>query len=424
MYQLKPQKVFINKRVYEDKASVERLNRMMANIECGSVSDFSDDEVEQLIKEEGWEVFLQKRQGEPKPGYSPPMVFNAFNWDFDPAVCPTPSMSRARTLLGDERTLYNTYDAVRQRIDKGCVCQTVHDFHTIRGCVHLCHYCYLSDLVIIMLNLEQWLERLHRFFDHCRHQHLFKYELLSDIHCFEPEYGASEMLIEYFRHKKGRYLLLYSKSANIDHLLDLDHGGKTGMCWTLSPETVTRVLEKGTATTAERIDAARKCAEAGYTVRFKFKPIVPLKNWREQYREMIEQVFANLQPEHINMRVIGYFDAAEFKRVFDPSIFDPECIRAMEESADQMRSSQNRWVGPFPHEVRREMYNFIMDEVARVSGKTSVSICMESERMWDDLGPRLGMTPAKFACNCGPWSVPGLRMYQSVARKQAEYLNG
>ena len=130
---------------------------------------------------------------------------------------------------------------------------------------------------------------------------------------------------------------------------------------------------------------------------------------------MIEQIFANLEPEHINMRLLSMMDAAELKRIFDPSIFDPACIRAMEESADQMRSSQDRSVGPFPHETRKEIYGYILDEVARVSGKTSVSICDESERMWDELGPKMRMSPADFVCNCGPQCVPGHPMYRAAA---------
>jgi len=85
-------------------------------------------------------------------------------------------------------------------------------------------------------------------------------------------------------------------------------------------------------------------------------------------------------------------------------------------AADQMRRSQDLHVGPFPHETRREIYRCILDDVARVSGKTSVSICDESERMWDELGPRMRMTPADFVCNCGPQCVPGHPMYSVHAK--------
>lgn len=421
MYQLKPPKVFIDKRVYEDRRSVERLNRMMPSIECDSVRDFSHDELEQIYNEEGWEAMRhgQKRQGEHEFQGDPVMVFGVFNWGFDPALDKAPAGSMTRAILGDERTFYNSQDSVRTRIEHGLVCQSVHDFHTMTGCVHRCDYCRRGGISVVMLNLEEWIERLHRFIEHDKCQRLFKYELWSDIHPLEPEYGASEMLVDYFAKQPGRYLMLFSKSANIDHLLDLDHRGKTVMCWTLSPHTVSRVVEKGTATMEERIEAAGKCAEAGYTVRFKFKPIVPLKGWRQECTQMIEHIFASLEPEHINMRLLSMMDAAEFKRIFDPAIFDPDCIRAMEESADQMRSSQDLSVGPFPHETRREIYRYILDEVARVSGKTSVSICAESERMWDDLGDRMGMTPADFVCNCGPQCVPGHPMYKSTAVRPA-----
>ena len=55
MYRLKPPKVFINTRVYKDKACVARLNRMMEKIECDSIREFSDDELGRIYEEEGWD---------------------------------------------------------------------------------------------------------------------------------------------------------------------------------------------------------------------------------------------------------------------------------------------------------------------------------------------------------------------------------
>jgi hypothetical protein len=60
----------------------------------------------------------------------------------------------------------------------------------------------------------------------------------------------------------------------------------------------------------------------------------------------------------------------------------------------------------FPHELRREVYDFVVDEVATVAPGVQVSLCNETLPMWDDLGPRLGMTPDSYYCGCGPTSVP------------------
>ena len=92
MYKLKPAKVFINTRVYDDEAATRRLERMMTNIECESVHEFSDQDLARIYAEEGWEELRHghKRQGEHEFQSDPVMVFGAFNWDFDPAVDKAP----------------------------------------------------------------------------------------------------------------------------------------------------------------------------------------------------------------------------------------------------------------------------------------------------------------------------------------------
>ena len=91
--------------------------------------------------------------------------------------------------------------------------------------------------------------------------------------------------------------MLYTKSDNVDHLLNLAHNGHTIISWTVSCNTVAREIEKQTPTMEERVQAAVKCQKAGYTVRFRFSPIIPIKNWQAENREMIEKLFAKVKKE-------------------------------------------------------------------------------------------------------------------------------
>ena len=70
---------------------------------------------------------------------------------------------------------------------------------------------------------------------------------------------------------------------------------------------------------------------------------------------------------------------------------------------------------PFPHDVRAEVYEHYAAEVSRLSPDTPLSLCAETQEMWAQLGPTLGMTADSFVCNCGPICVPGMRAGQITA---------
>jgi DNA repair photolyase len=187
---------------------------------------------------------------------------------------------------------------------------------------------------------------------------------------------------------------------------------------------VSRLIERETATTEERLEAARKCQEAGYTVRFKFKPIIPIANWREEATDMLEKLFAAVRPDNLSMEMLFFDSVAEFRELFDMSLFDPELLRRQEEheAAGGITSSTH----VFPHEFRAEVYEHYADEIKRISPETRISLCAETEEMWERLGPRLGMTGRSFVCNCGPVCVPNLEAAQvgTTEEGQARLISG
>jgi spore photoproduct lyase len=202
-----------------------------------------------------------------------------------------------------------------------------------------------------------------------------------------------------------RYFLIHSKSANVDHLLDLDHKGHTIVLWSLTSETVTRDLEKDSAPTRDIIEAARKCQDAGYPVRFKFKPVVPVVGWRQECADMIRQVFERTRPDMLSMCTM-WCHLADLKIIIPPDLLDPECLRACEEGAEEMKNLTQR---PFPHNTRAEIYSFLLDEIRKWDKDIPVSISTETQEMWRDFGPKLGFGMNRYVCGCGPQAVPNVK---------------
>ena len=140
-------------------------------------------------------------------------------------------------------------------------------------------------------------------------------------------------------------------------------------------------------------------------MRFKFKPITPIANWREEATDMLEKLFAAVQPDNLSMEMLFFNSVAELKELFDASLFDPQFVDMMEkhEAAGHMTDLMH----PIPEDYRVQVYEHYAHEVQRLSPRVRVSICNETVEMWDELGPRLGMTPEDYVCGCGPTSVPG-----------------
>jgi len=414
MYKITPPAVYATDRVYSDPNAVRRMEAMVAAFGNPEVTDITDDDVPDLIRRHDLSNARQKTKliGE---GIDPIVVFNALKLDNEDedvgdilARCPdgTPQ-ALARRLLGHDCVAHTTNPMRNGEL----VCRNVYEFHTTEGCVHRCLYCPCAGegAVNMALNIEEFIEKkLDPIVRGNDWQRVFRYQTqAADSFCFEPEYGAIKTFVEHFAGMEDRYLLFHTKSANTDFMCDFDHGGHTIALWSLTSDTVSRDIEMRTGTTAERIEAARKCEEAGYQVRFKFKPIIPVRNWREEAREMIRHMFEATTPDVISMCTLMWMTIDELEAAIDPDLLDPDFVHAAREQADDMAQTK---AGPFPHHVRAEIYGFYFDEICKHDKDVPVSLSTERMEMWREFEGRLGFGPGNYVCACGPQCTPGLKV--------------
>jgi hypothetical protein len=288
---------------------------------------------------------------------------------------------------------------------EGRVCQTALEIHCAFGCKHRCAYCHCWPHFRIACDLETLADSLPRMFEEHPAQKLWKFDNLTDTIVLEPEYGASALLVPLFAQWKDRFLLLYTKSDNVEHLLDLKHGGHTLISWSLSPLTQSRLIEVGAPDVHARIEAMRRCSEAGYTVRARLSPIVPLKGWRDEMRIMLDELFSRVTPDVVTIDVLGWCQPDAVPRFMDIRLLEDECRLALERLIRDRVRTRGKHV--FPHEVREDILRFTIDELKARSPRTPVSICNETFEMWDALEKRMGMVRTGYVCCCGPDSVPG-----------------
>jgi hypothetical protein len=294
----------------------------------------------------------------------------------------------------------------------GSVCQTALELHAALGCFHRCAYCHCNPHFTICCDLERLAEELPQIFDAHPAQQLYKFDNFTDTLLLEPEYGASELLVPLFADAPDRYLLLYTKSDNVHHLLGLRHGGHTIINWSLSPRTQSRRIEVGSPETEARIEAMRRCRDAGYTVRCRLSPIVPLRGWEAELHDMLNMLFARVSPDSITLDVVGWCHPAALLELLNGEELEEPFRSTLAGLAAEDRRTTHKHL--FPHAERETILHGALSAIRDRAPATRVALCNETPAMWRALRDFLPMPPDDYFCCCGPTSVPGWQPRQAT----------
>ncbi len=412
MMRLKASELLIVDGVEDDLLMQARVERIRPFIDAAETRHVDDERLNAVVRDHN--LSRSSRNGMSSED-APIIILNRFRFDDSPELRAT--RKERYPALFEEPTRrfagYGGFDWKRSgtpewRQATGCVTQPAYQIHSIVGCPFRCAYCSLGSVYNIMMNMEQYVERLDGWIAQMAgNQTLFQYDNYTDTVCFEPEYGGTKLLVDYFAGKDGRWLELYvGKSDNVDFLLPMDHGGGTIACWSVSGRTQSAAIELGAADMEGRVGAARKMQEAGYHVRFRLSPIIPVKNWEAENRELIELIFELTEPDLITFETLRFLDYDDIARYLDLSLLDEEWLELMRSVRGQTTDAG----GQIPDQYRRRMYRFIIDELERVSPDTAYAFCREALTIWqlfaDDLA-RHGQCPDDYVCNCGRVSTPG-----------------
>ncbi|MGP1383068.1 MAG: spore photoproduct lyase family protein [Thainema sp.] len=173
-------------------------------------------------------------------------------------------------------------------------------FHLAQGCPAHCQYCYLAGslqgppVIRVYANLPQVLENLKDYEDPEKPITTYEVSCYTDPLGIEHLTGSLAECIRYFGTRDLARLRWVSKFDAIDDLVNLDHNGHTRCRFSINALPISRTLEGGTASIAERLQAIRKLAlpteqgGGGYPVGFVIAPIMPIENWQDEYDQLLD----------------------------------------------------------------------------------------------------------------------------------------
>ena len=253
------------------------------------------------------------------------------------------------------------------------------------GCPAHCQYCYLAGslkgppITRIHANLDAVLGSV------AEHAGRGRITSTSDARrgegtTFEASCYTDPLGIEHLSGSLERSILAFAGFARdgldvglrfttkydaIGPLLDLDHGGRTRVRFSVNAEEITRRFEGGTAPLSARLRAMGRMARADYPVGLTVAPIMPLGDWREAYAALFRAAAAEL-PETCDLTVelithrftpgskevlIGWYPATSLEM--------DEAVR----TAKRGKFGARKYV--YPKELMREMKAWFAGEIER-----------------------------------------------------------
>ncbi|WP_042346004.1 spore photoproduct lyase [Bacillus massiliigorillae] len=174
------------------------------------------------------------------------------------------------------------------------------------GCMGHCHYCYLQTTlgskpyIRTYVNLDEIFEQAEKYMDE-RKPEITRFEAActSDIVGIDHLTHSLKKAIEFFGRTELGRLRFVTKFHHVDHLLDAKHNGHTRFRFSVNSRYVIKNFEPGTSSFDQRLEAAKKVANAGYPLGFIVAPIYMHDDWQEGYFELFERLAESLEGESI-----------------------------------------------------------------------------------------------------------------------------
>lgn len=432
MYRLQPSKVYYLDEVERDPRAVARMERMVAALDPTPPLERI---TEQNLPDVMAEIIALKAQaaGNGHVGsyasWRRPLIFTniAISEHRNLAEllprCPKGTTQHdLAKVYGHMALAIDQHPHERDRHDN-TVCWPTINFGTMIGCPHACAYCgegRTAAAVSVGVNLEEYIDRIvGPMIEYNPWNRVFRMILNgSDLITFEPEYGLFDLFTRKLAEFEGRYGHFHTISSNVDWLADLEHRDRLVGVWSTTCEAVARDIEPGAGSAYDRYDSAARVQAMGIPVRYKYKPIIPVRNWREEYGASIEQALKRTKPESIGFCLYIWNTFESMSRTLPLDLLDPECVDAARCGGDEVNGTRH---GPFPHATRLEIYRTLIREVRRWDDEAKLYVCTESRQMWNDLSDELGQDPKFFFCGCGSMAMPGGQLGINPGLKYSTY---
>jgi len=273
------------------------------------------------------------------------------------------------------------------------VCPHFVELKWANGCPFNCSWCYLQgtfrfldrgknphikDMDKTEKHLETFLQKVNG-----KSYVLNTGELSDSLIGEDEDQPFSKWVIDKFENGNpyDHKVLFLTKSYKVDNLLEIKNHNHSIMSFSLNAFDVSERWEKAPHP-EKRIEAAKKLFENGYETRVRIDPMVPVDNWDEKYKELVDDIFESFTPERITMGSLRGLSTTI--RMAD----DTSWVKYLDDSSN--------WGKKVSFGKRLSMYYTIKNYLEKEYDYTDIAFCKESRKIWEDLN----MDWKEIKCNC------------------------
>jgi spore photoproduct lyase len=199
----------------------------------------------------------------------------------------------------------------------------------------------------------------------------------------------SKFILPMFESQNKHKVLFLTKSTNIKHLLEIKPHNQAIISFSLNADKVAKKWEKKAPAVSKRIEAASKLSKAGYEIRVRIDPMVPMAGWQEGYRELIDQIFATFTPERITLGSLRGLQST---------------INGTKDKSWKIYlEEKSNWGKKIEFSNRLIMYLRLIKYLREKYSYINISLCKETVEMWEKLKSKFespDMDYKKIRCNC------------------------
>lgn len=263
------------------------------------------------------------------------------------------------------------------------VCCNYYTMSFVSNCHFECTYCILQDylknnpVITLFANVEEILAEAQALLSKNPGQMIrIGTGELADSLALDDLTEFSKTLVPWAASNPNVILELKTKSDCVENLLALNHRRRTVISWSINPQKFIDAEEFKTASLNDRLQAARRVANAGYPVAFHLDPLLALPGWEEEYPRLIEEVADTFKPHELAWISMGSLR-------FTPGL---KKIMAARFPASNLLTGE---LIPTPdgkvryfREIREELYTTVKKLVDNSFPNVSNYLCMETRPVW------------------------------------------
>ncbi len=184
-------------------------------------------------------------------------------------------------------------------------------FSHMLNCIYDCRYCFLQGMYpsahyVVFINYEDFMSEINQVLNQHPSQIVYFFSGYDgDSLAFDNISGFVDNFLPFFSNHPKALLELRTKSTQINSLLEQPVLTNCIVAFSFTPEKISKKVEHKVPPLKKRLYAMQKLADAGWQIGLRFDPLIYDPDFRDQYQELLKDIFLLISPEKIHSVSVG-----------------------------------------------------------------------------------------------------------------------